>query len=339
MIGVEELQTSPTWLPMHPTGAGDAFTLVRLDEAAYRAASFLDERLLAAPVERAECSAATVVDAAVGLARRPHFLFHIGHVGSTLISRLVGEHPAFFSLREPMLLRAFAGPAATGEQPLPLATVRGLLARTWRATQHSVVKPTSVANECAASILAAPDRPAAVFMYTDPLTYLRAILGGANSCRETELLAPGRRRRLERRLGGTLALEPVALGERAAMNWLCETTTLHLAAELAGTPVLWMHFDHFLAEPRRGLARILHAFGADAGAAEVAAIVDGPLMRQYSKAPQYAYDAALRREVLMAADVDQRAQIRGGMRWLERIAAGDALARRVLDARTGVSPP
>ena len=36
------------------------------------------------------------------------FIFHIGHVGSTLLSRLVGAHRGAFSLREPAILRTFA---------------------------------------------------------------------------------------------------------------------------------------------------------------------------------------------------------------------------------------
>src|SRR3546814_20118484 len=41
-------------------------------------------------------------------APRPDFIFHIGHVGSTLVSRLLAEVGDALPLREPMLLRALA---------------------------------------------------------------------------------------------------------------------------------------------------------------------------------------------------------------------------------------
>ena len=36
------------------------------------------------------------------------YIFPIGHVGSTLLSRLIGSHTGIFSLRESALLRTFA---------------------------------------------------------------------------------------------------------------------------------------------------------------------------------------------------------------------------------------
>jgi len=40
--------------------------------------------------------------------RRLHFIFHAGHVGSTLLSRLLDEAEGVLSLREPLPLRTIA---------------------------------------------------------------------------------------------------------------------------------------------------------------------------------------------------------------------------------------
>ena len=53
-------------------------------------------------------------------------------------------------------------------------------------------------------------------------------------------------------------------------------------------------------------------------------------MRQYSKAPEYAYDTALRRELLASADREHAAEIRRGMDWLQAAAQRHALAAAVL---------
>src|SRR5262245_35315537 len=90
--------------------ARDAALLVRLDESAYRAASFLDDRILTPALKGGWTSLSNVVAAAQGIAHgRPlHFIFHTGHVGSTLLSRLLDESGCVLSLREPLPLRTLA---------------------------------------------------------------------------------------------------------------------------------------------------------------------------------------------------------------------------------------
>ncbi len=53
-------------------------------------------------------------------------------------------------------------------------------------------------------------------------------------------------------------------------------------------------------------------------------------MRRYSKAPEHAYDAALRREVLNQARALNAAEIRRGLAWLDRAAARFAPLRRAV---------
>jgi hypothetical protein len=53
-------------------------------------------------------------------------------------------------------------------------------------------------------------------------------------------------------------------------------------------------------------------------------------MHQYSKAPEHAYDAALRRELLVSADLEHAAEIRRGLDWLHAAARRHALAAAVL---------
>jgi hypothetical protein len=339
VITVEELTQSPAWFPLEALGR-DAVRLVHLDEGAYRDASFLDQRLLSSSLTRTTLELALVEAAAAGLVPRLHYVFHTGHVGSTLISRLIGAHANFFSLREPALLRAAAerspsGTVAPGAPPVtpPLRVTLSLLARTWRASQRAVVKVTSVASELADEILTHSEHPAAVFMFVEPLAYLRGILAGPNSRAESKVLAAARLKRLVRRLAAAeWHADPKSEGEQVAMSWLCEMLTLHQAALLHPAKVLWVNFDAFLAAPQPSLQAIFHALGAQAAQQEIAALVSGPIMRQYSKAPEHAYDAQLRREVLQSADWDHAAEIRRGLAWLEGVARQYPLAAAVLRA-------
>jgi hypothetical protein len=331
LIEAEQLARSPAWLPL--TAAQDlGVRLVRLDEAAYRAASFLDQRLLDQGYPQGSCPVPVLEAAAARLSPQAGYIFHTGHAGSTLISRLVGAYPGFFSLREPALLRALAvGPhPETGTPALEVALA--LLSRTWSAGQRAVVKVTSFVSELAEPILASAPKPAAIFMFVHPRAYLCGILAGPSSRAEIRQLGAARRRRLEQRLGESFAAgEPRSEGEWVALSWLCEMTTLSAAAALSPAQVLWVEFDAFLSKPVAGLDDILRALGAVPEARELESLVTGPLMRRYSKAPEHAYDAALRRAVLQSAELEHTAEIRRGMQWLEQRAAGHALAQRAFE--------
>ena len=177
-----------------------------------------------------------------------------------------------------------------------------------------------------------------------PETYLATILGGPNSRREAGLLTPGRLRRLHRRLGAEAWRgEHLSEGERLALGWACEMAGLVEAAHAADGRILQIDFDRFLAHPMELLSGILRHLGIDAGAAEVNAILTGPDVRRYSKAPEHDYDAALRLAVLSEARAAHGAEIRKGLAWLERAALEfPAIARTVefaaTAARKGAAP-
>lgn len=337
MISEHDLLQSPTWFPLE--GNADAVRLVRLDESAYRTASFLDQRLLSGGYELAACKTELVRAAAAKLTPRSHYIFHTGHVGSTLVSRLIGTQESLFSVREPLLLRALADESNQQHAVADLRTLLALFGRTWRSNQSAVIKTSSFVSELAHSVLAIDTVAVAILMYTHPLTYLRGILGGPNSRVEARVLGAARQRRLATRLPDEdWRPGPQAEGELIAMSWLCEMTALHRAAAEFPSRVQWVDFDDFLRDPVRALGRIFQALGAaDITMSQIEALTRGPLMRQYSKAPEYAYDAALRREVHLSADVEHGAEIRKGMRWLERVAS-HPLARSVIELSVRPAP-
>jgi hypothetical protein len=333
-LTAEEIARSPAWYPLETLPSGEV-RLVQLEEAAYLEASFLDQRILALGYNQASCRAALLEAAAARLTPGAHYIFHTGHVGSTLISRLLGAHPGIFALREPALLREFAA-AGRPRSALTLRTVQALLSRTWRAGDRVLIKATSFVSELAATILGGAERPTAICVYASPLAYLRGILAGPNSRLECQQLALVRRERLSRRFRDSgWCPELRSEGETIAMSWLCEMSALEAAARRCRSQVLWVDFDAFLGEVAAGLSAMLRALGVTPCVAALEAIVSGPVLRQYSKAPQHAYDAALRRELLESADREHAVEIRRGMAWLEAASARDA----AIAAVAKVPPP
>ena len=232
----------------------------RLTHADYDAASFLDERVLGTGASRRILRWQQVNDSlgALGLGeRRCQFIFHIGHVGSTLLSRLIGAQPLAFSLREPLILRTLARLATepTADPPvwsgadfeLRLAAGLQLLSRTFDGQQQAVVKATSFVSEAAHTLLARPSAPRALMMFVGAESYLATILGGPNSRQEARILAPKRLQRLHRRIGQIAqTVESLSEGEAVALGWACEMTALAEAAKSAGDRVLKIDFEHFL---------------------------------------------------------------------------------------------
>lgn len=330
----ELLGRSPEMFPFALDAINDTVSFIRLSRTDYEKASFLDPRIVTAQTEVRAVHwpiAAAAIEAA-NLAEHTGFIFHIGHVGSTLLSRLIGAHPGAFALREPAILRFFAHiqgdpearPRGWADSDLEarLSACLKLFSRTYDARQRSLVKATSFVSELAANLLQRTSAPRALMMYVSPESYLATILGGPNSRQEAKVLAPSRLQRLHRRLGhDAWSLASLSEGESLALAWACETAALAQAADAAGARVLPVDFDAFLADPAALLFAALRHFDIDATVSDVSGILRGPHMHRYSKAPEHAYDAALRREVLNEARAIHSAEIRRGLSWLRRAAA------------------
>ncbi|MGI9169552.1 MAG: hypothetical protein ACR2FH_05150 [Caulobacteraceae bacterium] len=322
------LTASPDLYPIVLDLPGERVGFARLSEAAYRSASFLDERILAefGPVSWAPW--AEIERSAEALSPGADFIFHLGHVGSTLVSRLLGSSGRLFCLREPAILRTLAQMAWLEEARAPwpravferrLEAFLRLLARVYRPGQRSLVKATSFVGEMAPLLMDRTPGGRALLMTVSPSVYLASLLGGPNSRASLPSLAAPRLARLHRRLGAApWRIEALAEGELAAMSWACELLGPAEAANRFPARVLWLDFEAFLDDPASGLAAALTHLRGKADPGEVAAMLRSPDVGRYSKAPQYPYDAALRRQVLAQARVEHREEIGRGLAWLER---------------------
>jgi hypothetical protein len=328
----DELGNSPEWFPYELNVAAESLAFIRLKKSDYERASFLDGRVLT-PASTQRSLSWVRAEAAIAFARlaeRCGFIFHIGHVGSTLLSRLIGAHPGAFSIREPVVLRTLALLVRAPEAQL--SGCLKLLSRTFEPQQLAVIKATSFVSELATRLMARASAPRAVMMFVAPESYLATILGGPNSRQEAKFMAPARLSRLSQRIGAEAwQLSAMSEGEIVAMSWACEMSALGQAARAAGERALWVDFDRFLVSPTPILAAALRHFDFEAGADILAGILAGPDMHRYSKAPEHAYDAQLRSEVLNHARMAHGGEIGRGLEWLdhaaERFAAVGAALR------------
>lgn len=293
-LSSEQIAQDAGWLAQALDPAADTVRLVAMSRELYRAASFLDDRLL--PGVDTQIVPWPKVKAAIAgdLRIDARWIFHIGHVGSTLVSRLLGELDGVLAIREPRLLRDLAvAPAEVRNRYL--ASIPKLMSRTFAPQEIACVKATSFTSELAPDLV--PPGQRALFLYVSPRNYIASILAGENSLKELVQLADFRARRMERR--GIVFPPAGSNAEHAAAAWAAEMTTLEAAADaMADRQVEWADFDSMLPNMAQSLERIAASFGFLADNGTLAEIAHGPLIRRYSKALEYEYSPGLRNALI-----------------------------------------
>ena len=317
---------------------------IQFDAGAYRLASFLDDRLLGPATKGGWLAVGRVAEAArlVTNARPVHFIFHTGHVGSTLVSRLLDETGEVLSLREPLPLRTFADAHDVLGQPdsllsnaqfdLILAMFMRLWGRGYDATRSVIVKATSSAGRLVAPILAASEGSRAIYMNLRAEPYLATLLAGQNSPIDLRGHGPGRMRRLQSRIAAPVApLHTLSIGELAAMSWLVESWTQRDAVQRSAGRVIALDFDQFLSAVADNMGRILTHLGLPRDPRYLAEVGRSPVLTRYSKAPEYAYTPNVRAEVLRDSRRHNSEEIRKGMDWLELRARSDRAVAEIVN--------
>jgi hypothetical protein len=321
---LNRLAASPELFPLTLDAATDRVRFVRLAPVDYEKASFLDER-----VEAPESGETPFAEVAAAMADRPiacDFIFHVGHVGSTLLSRLLGTHPRVFSLREPQVLRTLTAaedlgrPWSDAELDQRLAVFQALFSRVWAEPKRALVKATSVVSRLAPRILALNPDGRAIAMTTPAEAYLATIFSGQNLT-DVRRSAPLRIAALNARLGAApWAAEDLSPGELAALSWTADMLAFAALDARFGDRVMRLDFEAFLADPAAGVAAVLRHLHGEADAAEAQRIAASAYLQRYSKAPEYGYGPELRAQVLAQSRRLAADEIAKGMAWLDTAA-------------------
>jgi hypothetical protein len=306
----QAISASPKLFPLNMDLDGQVVQLIGLSEEDYRSASFLDNRLLIEKTPRATVSWQELEKASFGLSMNCDFVFHISHVGSTLLSRLLGSHSSFFSVREPAILRLIS----QGTFQDRLQTFLGLWSRTFHPRQRAIIKATSFVNEIAVHLLSIAPDSRALLMFVKPETFLPALLDGAMS--DISSNAQSRLLRIQRKglLNGVI-LGDLSPGECVAMSWLSEMESINEVARTYPDRTLWLDFDEFLEKPEQHLQKSFSHFGVET---EVQSVLEGPIMQRYAKKPDVNYDASFRAQLLDASRDRFQSEILRGLEFINR---------------------
>lgn len=302
---------------------GDAarVLLMTLSQADYRTASFLDARIFTPDMQASWVPFGQLAIVARDVTPRPlNFIFHTGHVGSTLLSRLLDELPGVLGLREPTVLRQLAdahdgGIAGTEDR---LEVFRRLWSRGFADTSAVVIKATSVVGRIAPMLMASSPESRGVYLNLGADSYITAVLAASGGVPDLNAFAEARSLRLSSLLGEPPP-RPEGPGELAALAWLVERLTQLTAQKADGARMLEIDFESLLADLEQTMARIAAHFRIDASAASITALVSSPVLTRYSKAPhRLGFSPAHRAALMEKARQIHGAEIRKGLALLDR---------------------
>jgi hypothetical protein len=318
-----EIAASPAYYPHSFDAKADRVMLVKMSLADYRLSSFLDNRMLAPGMAAAWFDYVPVAVSAELVKPKPlHMIFHTGHVGSTLLSRLLDDVPGVLGLREPHPLQTLADMAEEtpgGEGYLArLKTFLRLWSRGFEATNMVVLKATSIACRIAPDILAASPESRAVYLHLPAQAYITAILAAASGQADLKIFEAVRQRRMTK-LGHVLP-EGGSAGELAAIAWMVERDSLERTKAAGGRRVMVLDFDTMLADMETSLANVLRHFDLPPLAGQ---LIKSPALTRYSKAPeQLAFSPQARAQLMQRSRQMFAAEIDKGMALVESVQPG-----------------
>lgn len=317
----------PQFLPFKVDTIGRRVLWLRLDAAQRRDAAFLDDRALPPQAEGGWMPLDALPTNTTGAYAAADAIFHIGHCGSTLLSRLLDSWPDVQGLREPLPLRTLAEAWHCLDRPesrLSPAEAPRLLQALWSRwsqplTPHrrSVIKATSSCNALIEPLLSQQPTMRAILLDMPLRPYLATLLKSPGSVHDAAHAAAERLRDLHARgYGDGTALHALTLAQQCAMGWLAER--LRFGAIAQGehrARVLRMDFEDFLSEPEREMRRVAAHLQLDpVGVADALA---SSAWGRYSKAQSHGYGREDRAHDLDLATQRYGKEIAEGEAWVE----------------------
>lgn len=327
----QDIMAGPDFFPHKIDPLAQTILFLRLSREQFAKASFLDDRVITATTQ-GQWVGLRDLDAAladINPMAPVHFIFHAGHVGSTLLSRLIEGAGNVLALREPLSLRNMAeiqddtgaAHALFSEAHLNRLLQMNLVmwSRRYADTRAVSVKATSATARLGPRILSLHPATRAISIYLDAEPYLATLLSGANSAIDLRGMARERVIRLRwlTRTELPKPLHAMSLGEIAAMTWSVETITRAAMQQGASGRVLQLDFESLLAHPGERLKAVFDHLGLAAPPGYFENAAQNPLFSSYSKATEAPYSPALRAEILNEARRQHQGEISKGLAWIE----------------------
>lgn len=274
---------------------------------------------------------------------RQYYIFHHAFVCSTLLARCLAQSEAFFSLKEPQIVRSLADLArirrSSGEfhdgsgWGRFLNTHLKLLAKNYTRGRNVVIKASNLANILMPEILTHVPAAKMIYMYSPLEPFLVSNLKKRAETREkiSSLLGLiARDGDFNQRYPGLAGASGRSFLKQCAVLWLASNH--HFLAQASSAHperVRTLNMLDFLAAPRATMSRVSRYFDHAATDEELDRMAGEAVMNRHAKDLSKAYDARMR-EAENAAIIRQHGtEIAAARRWLESATDAAAICARL----------
>jgi hypothetical protein len=259
---------------------------------------------------------------------RPAFVFHHAFVCSTLLARCLTQADAFFSLREPWILRRLAdhkraagsgGPDARWDESV--VKYLRLLCRNYRGGAIPVIKATNVANNLLGDVLRLfPDQPV-LYLYSDLENFL---VSNLKKKPDTQRKMAGLAQSFLS--DGDLAVQQPQMADPSRLSLLqvCAVVWLsclyNLRKTVAGYPqarVATLDSQAFLDDPAGALAQVAGHFGHRLDSGELGRMTDARILGTHAKEPSKSFGQKQRQAEMQEIRRRHGREIAEAIAWAE----------------------
>jgi hypothetical protein len=257
-----------------------------------------------------------------------HFIFHHAFVCSTLLARCLDQIDAFFSLKEPWILRRLSDYKRSQKKALPEAQWQemftcslALLSKNYCSGRSSVIKATNVANNLISDVLRWMPQSKLVYLYSELGDFLVSNLKKPADTQQkmTWLLSEFMRGSdLDVRFKQFVDSGRLSLLHVCALIWVNNIYSLKQAIEsYEGDALIKLHMDDLLGEPSVALERVSRHFGHVPSVEEIDAMSRPEVMGTNAKNQTQRYSREMKQQESRLVLQTYGTQIQDTLNWIE----------------------
>lgn len=262
---------------------------------------------------------------------QPVFIFHHAFVCSTLFARCLNQIDAFFSLKEPWILRRLADIKRSegGHGSFPhwcelFTNYVRLLAKNYRSGRTPVIKATNLANNLLPDVLRFLPDHKVLLLHSDLESFLISNLKKPDKTRQK---IPDMARLLARDGDFHQKYPEFCDFQRQTYLQLCASVWIaslyNFAADVgpgATRRLSTLSMDHFLADPAATLGEVARFFGHSPSQAELLAMTSGEVMSADAKHQERRFDRQQRRQEAEQLMAGHAGEIKTVSAWIRPLA-------------------
>lgn len=238
---------------------------------------------------------------------RSFFIFHHAFVCSTLLARCLNQIDAFFSLKEPWILRRLADTKRAPGSRIPgsqwqqmFTTYMMLLAKNYKTGKSPVIKVTNVANNLLVDVLKYLPGHTSLYLYSDLRSFL---ISNLKKPEDTKRKMPELANwfindvDFARRFPHYCEINQLSFLQICALVWVANLYNFRSAVEKhPGQHVRTLDMHVFLKQPEDTLRALSLFFGHQADSSEVARMADPGVLESNAKQQQQKYNRGVREQ-------------------------------------------